>query len=162
MIFPSDAEIREYSAYYVRAVKIFRETFKFTMGREPSESELEDFSRMGIIPFGILKQQNGNSNFQIPQVSTQKIISQAEKLTQQSEQKQKSKIEPITDILKAHPELWVEGDRIVIKRKIEPIDTFREVKDELEKRGWKYVEAQHTGVKKWEPAYFEFKEGLKA
>jgi len=35
MNFPSDAEIREYSAYYIRAIKIFRETFKFTMGREP-------------------------------------------------------------------------------------------------------------------------------
>jgi len=160
MIFPSDAEIREYCAYYIRAVKIFRETFKFTMGREPSESELEDFSRMGIIPFGILKQQNGNLNFQIP---AQKIVNQAEKVAQQSDQKQKSEqkqklnIEPIMEVLKNHPELWVEGERIIIKRKIEPRDTFHEVRDELEKRGWIYVEAKHKGVKEWEPAYFIYK-----
>ena len=166
MNFPSDAEIREYCAYYIRAVKIFRETFKHEMGREPTESELENFSGMGIVPFGILKQQNGNSHIQAPRVPSQKIVKEAEKLAQQSQKMiqqsgVKSKIEPIMDILKEHPELWVEGDRIVIKKKIEPLDTFHEVKEKLEKEGWKYFEAQHKGVKKWEPAYFEF-EGAKA
>ena len=65
MNFPSDAEIREYSAYYIRAMKIFREQFRNENGREPTEFELQDFSRMGIIPFGILKQQNGSSNFPV-------------------------------------------------------------------------------------------------
>jgi len=167
MIFPSDAEIREYCAYYIRAIKIFRETFKIETGREPTESELQDFSRMGIIPFGILKQQNGNSSFQAPQVQAQKIVKEAEKLVQQSQKmtqqsELKSKVESVKDILKDHPELWVEGDKIIIKKKIEPLDTFHEVKEKLEKKGWKYVEAKHTGVKQWEPAYFELKEGAKA
>jgi len=156
MNFPSDAEIREYCAYYIRAIKIFRETFKFTMGREPSESELQDFSKMGIIPFGILKQQNGNPNFQTPQISPQKLAQQSDQ-KQKSEQKQKLNIEPILEVLKNHPELRVEGERIIIKRKIEPRDTFHDVKDELEKKGWIYVEAKHKGVNEWEPAYFIYK-----
>ena len=160
MNFPSDAEIREYSAYYIRAVKIFRETFKFTMGREPSESELEDFSRMGIIPFGILKQQNGSSSFQTPQISPQKLVQQAQKMAQQSEQK--SKAESVKDILRDHPELWIEGDKIIVKKKIESADDFYAVREELEKRGWKYVRPRHIGGDKWEPGYFEFKEGAKA
>jgi len=165
MNFPSDTEIREYSEYYIKALKIFKEIFKFENGREPNESELEDFSRMGIIPFGIMRQHNGNSYFQTPQVQAQKIVKEGEKLVQQSQKMTqqsniKSKIEPIKEILEDHPELWVEGDRIVIKKKIEPRDKFLEVKEKLEKEGWKYVEAQHTGVKQWEPAYFKF-EGAK-
>ena len=99
MIFPSDAEIREYSAYYIRAVKIFRETFKIETGREPTEFELQDFSRMGIIPFGILKQQNGSSSFQTPQVSPQKLVQQAQKMAQSPQQK--PEIQLAEDIVKS-------------------------------------------------------------
>jgi len=154
MIFPSDAEIREYSAYYIRAVKIFRETFKFTMGREPTETELQDFSRMGIIPFGILKQQNGNSNFQIPQISPQK-------LAQQSEQEQKLKTEQIMDILKDHPELRIEGDKIVVRQFIKT-ETFNKIRDALKHKGWEYIAPKHADGDKREPGYFELKEGAKA
>ena len=133
MIFPPDSEIREYSAYYIRAIKIFREKFRNENGREPSEFELQDFSKMGIIPFGILKQQNGNSHSN-----------------------------SLGDIVKQHPELSIEGDKIVMKKKIEPVDVFYEVRDELEKRGWKYVKAKQIGGAKWEPGYFELKEGAKA
>mgnify|MGYP001626431094 CR=1 FL=1 len=56
MNFPPDPEIREYASYYIKAIKIFKEEFKNSVGREPSEFELTDFSKMGIIPFGILKQ----------------------------------------------------------------------------------------------------------
>ena len=156
MIFPSDPEIREYCAYYIRAIKIFRETFKIETGREPTEFELQDFSRMGIIPFGILKQQNGSSNFQNPQIPAQKLFQQAQKMAQQSEQK--SKAESVKDILKDHPELWIEGDKIIVKKKIESADDFYSVREELEKRGWKYVRPRHIGGDKWEPGYFELKE----
>ena len=156
MIFPSDAEIREYSAYYIRAIKIFRETFKFTMGREPSESELEDFSRMGIIPFGIMKQQNGSSNFQTPQISPQKLVQQAQKMVQQSEQK--SKAELVKDILKNYPELSIEGDKIVMKHFIKPTEAFHKVREQLKQRGWEYIAPKNVGGDKWEPGYFEFKE----
>jgi len=160
MNFPSDAEIREYSAYYIRAVKIFRETFKFTMGREPSESELEDFSRMGIIPFGILKQQNGSSSFQTPQVSPQKLVQQAQKMAQSPQQK--PEIQLAEDIVKKHPELTIEGNRIIMKQYIKDTDVFHKLKGELEKKGWEYVAPKRIGEGKWEPGYFEFKEGAKA
>jgi len=44
MNFPYDAEIREYLAYYIRAIKIFKEKFKTEEGREPTEFELQNFS----------------------------------------------------------------------------------------------------------------------
>ena len=151
MNFPSDAEIREYSAYYIRAVKIFRETFKIETGREPTEFELQDFSRMGIIPFGILKQQNGSSNFQTAQIPAQKLFQQAQKL----------KTESVMDIIKDHPELSIEGEKIVMKQFIKP-EVFYKVKDQLKQRGWEYISPKHAGGNKWEPGYFEFKEGAKA
>jgi len=147
MNFPSDAEIREYSAYYIRAVKIFRETFKIETGREPTEFEIDNFSKMGIIPIGILRQQNGNSHFQTPQVSPQKLVQQAQKL----------KTESIMDIIKDHPELSIEGEKIVMKQFIKP-EVFYKVKDQLKQRGWEYIAPKHAGGNKWEPGYFEFKE----
>ena len=153
MIFPPDSEIREYSAYYIRAVKIFRETFKIETGREPSEFEIQDFSKMGIIPFGILKQQNGNSHFQTPQIPAQKLAQAPE---------QKPEIDSVEDIVKNHPELSIEGDKIVMKRWVESKKVFYELRDELEKRNWRYVAHRHVGGDKWEPGYFELKEGAKA
>jgi len=151
MNFPSDAEIREYCAYYIRAMKIFREQFRNENGREPSEFELQDFSRMGIIPFGILKQQNGSSNFQTAQIPAQKLFQQAQKL----------KTESVMDIIKDHPELSIEGEKIVMKQFIKP-EVFYKVKDQLKQRGWEYISPKHAGGNKWEPGYFEFKEGAKA
>jgi hypothetical protein len=153
MIFPPDPEIREYSAYYIRAVKIFRETFKIENGREPSEFELQDFSKMGIIPFGILKQQNGSSHFQSPQVPAQKQAQPPEK---------KQKTESVMDIVNAHKELAVEGDRVVVKKKIESKEEYFRVRDEFKERGWEYIAPKHVGGDKWEPGYFELKEGAKA
>jgi len=147
MNFPSDAEIREYCAYYIRAIKIFRETFKIETGREPTEFEIDNFSKMGIIPIGILRQQNGNSHFQTPQVSPQKLVQQAQKL----------KTESIMDIIKDHPELSIEGEKIVMKQFIKP-EVFYKVKDQLKQRGWEYIAPKHAGGNKWEPGYFEFKE----
>jgi hypothetical protein len=153
MIFPPDPEIREYSAYYIRAIKIFRETFKIETGREPSEFELQDFSKMGIIPFGILKQQNGSSHFQSLQVPAQKQAQPPEK---------KQKTESVMDIVNAHKELAVEGDRVVVKKKIESKEEYFRVRDEFKERGWEYIAPKHVGGDKWEPGYFELKEGAKA
>jgi len=159
MNFPSDAEIREYSAYYIRAIKIFKEAFKHENGREPTEAELQDFSRMGIIPFGILKQQNGSSSFQTPQFSPQKLVQQAQKMAQQSEQK--SKAELVKDILKNYPELSIEGDKIVMKHFIKPTEAFHKVREQLKQRGWEYIAPKNVGGDKWEPGYFVLKEGAK-
>ncbi|MEM0159780.1 MAG: hypothetical protein QW393_03405 [Candidatus Micrarchaeaceae archaeon] len=54
MIFPTDSEIRQYASYYIRALGIFKEEFKNAQGRPPNEFEIQDFSKMGIIPFGLL------------------------------------------------------------------------------------------------------------
>ena len=160
MNFPSDAEIREYSAYYIRAVKIFRETFRIETGREPTEFEIDNFSKMGIIPIGILRQQNGNSHFQTPQVSPQKLVQQAQKMAQPPQQKPDTT--EIDNIIKKYPQLSIEGNKIVMKDKIEPAEVFYSVMRKLESKGWKYVSQKHAGGSKWEPGYFVLKEGAKA
>jgi len=57
-----------------------------------------------VVPFGILKQQNGSSHFQITQIATQKQM-------QQTEQKKKneSALNSVMDIVKEHSELSIEG-----------------------------------------------------
>ena len=59
MIFPPDAEIREYAAYEVRTRKIILEEFKHEYGREPNELEIPELLRAAIIPIGFLPKQNG-------------------------------------------------------------------------------------------------------
>jgi len=153
MIFPSDAEIREFTAYSIRARKIIVEEFKQQEGRSPNELELQDLLKMVVVPFGILRQQNSSSHFQSPQISAQKLAQAPEK---------KPEIQSVGDIVKNHPELSIEGDKIVMKKKIEPVDVFYAVRDEMERRGWKYIRPKQTGGAKWEPGYFELKEGAKA
>ena len=85
---------------------------------------------MVFVPFGILNQQNGNSHFQTPQIPAQ---------TQAQPPEQKPKTESVAssvpDIVKGHSELLIEGERVVMKKKIEPVDVFYAVRDELERRG---------------------------
>jgi len=82
---------------------------------------------MVVVPFGLLKQQNGNSHFQSTQIATKKQM-------QQTEQKKKneSSVNSVMDIVKEHSELSIEGERVVIK-KIEPGDVFYAVRDEMER-----------------------------
>jgi len=126
MIFPEDTEIREFTSYAIRARKIIIEGFIKLEGRPPNEIEIQDFLRMVVVPFGILKQQNGNSHFQSTQIATQKQM-------QQTEQKKKneSSVNSVMDIVKEHSELSIEGNRVVMKKKIEPMDVFYAVRDEL-------------------------------
>jgi len=152
MIFPSDPEIREFTAYTIRARKIIVEEFKQQEGRPPNEFELQDLLKMVVVPFGILRQQNGNSHFQSQQIATQK---------QAQAPQQKPEIDAVKDILKDHPELSVEGDWIVMKQFIEPRDVFYKVKDQLKQKGWEYIARKHVGGDKWEPGHFELKEGAK-
>jgi len=152
MNFPSDAEIREFTAYTIRARKIIVEEFKQQEGRPPNELELQDLLKMVVVPFGILKQQNGNSHFQSPQI-------QAQKQTHAPEQKLKT--ESVMDIVNAHPgELSIKGEKIIINKQLDK-ETFFDVRDELQRRGWNYVKPKHTGGSNWEPGYFELKEGAK-
>jgi len=38
------------------------------------------------------------------------------------------------DIVKEHSELSIEGEMVVMKKKIEPVDVFYAVRDEMERR----------------------------
>ena len=170
MIFPADSEIRDYATYYIRALSIFKEEFKNNQGRFPTEFEIQDFSKMGIIPFGILKQ-NGfqKSALDQPQSITntaknESKPSSSEQLKNQPAQQvppRQMVTDSVMDIVKAHPELEIDGSRVVIKKKIEYMKDYFDIKDELAKRGWKYVAPRHIGGEKWEPGYFEM-EGAKA
>jgi len=108
---------------------------------------------MVVVPFGILKHRNGNFHFQSQQISAQKQAQPPE---------QKPEINSVEDIVKNHPELSIEGDKIVVRRFIEPKKVFHEVRDELVKGGWKYVKPKQIGGAKWKPEYFELKEEAKA
>jgi len=137
----------------MRVRRIVVEEFKQQEGKPPNELELLDLLKMVVVPFGILKQQNGSSHFQTPQIP-------AQKQTQAPEQN--PKIDLVKDIVKDHPELSIEGDKIVMRQFIKPTDVFYIVKDQLAKKGWNYVNPKHTGGSNWEPGYFEFREGAKA
>ena len=170
MIFPADSEIRQYATYYIRALSIFKEEFKNNQGRFPTEFEIQDFSKMGIIPFGILKQ-NGFQKFaqDHPQSNSNPAKNEAKPSPSEQPNNQPAQQVPprqkvtdsVMDIVKAHPELEIEGSRVVIKKKIESRKDYFDIKDELAKRGWKYVAPRHIGGEKWEPGYFEM-EGEKA
>jgi len=122
MIFPEDPEIREFTSYAIRARKIIIEEFSKLEGRPPNELEIQELLKMVVVPFGILKQQNGNSHFQSAQIATQK-------------QKNESALNSVMDIMKEHSELSIEGERVVMKKRIEPVDVFYAVRNEMERRG---------------------------
>jgi hypothetical protein len=159
MIFPSDSEIREFASYYIRAVKIFKEEFKNSVGREPSEFEITDFCKMGIIPFGILKQNGFQkqpqdhaslSQSNTPNKENTNLPAQSKNQLMQSKQKP---IDSIMDIVKGHPEIEIDGDKVILKKKLD-MKIFFDIKDELVKRGWRYISPRYVG-KNWEPGYFE-------
>ena len=64
MIFPEDPEIREFTSYAIRARKIIIEELAKLEGRHPNELEIQHLLRMVVVPFDILKQQNGSFHFQ--------------------------------------------------------------------------------------------------
>jgi len=146
MIFPEDREIREFTSYAIRARKIITEEFSKLEGKPPNEMEIQDLIRMVVVPFGILKQQNGSFHFQ-------NMHSQSLK---QNQENGKKEADSVMDIVKEHSELSVEGERVVMKKKIEPVDVFYAVRDEMERRGWKYIRPKQIGGDKWEPGFFEF------
>jgi len=61
--------------------------------------------------------------------------------------------------LEYHPELSIERDKIDMKRYIVPAEVFYKVRDELERKGWKYIDAKQIGKDKLEPVYFDFRQG---
>jgi len=49
------------------------------------------------------------------------------------------------DIVKEHSELSIEEERVVMKKKIEHVGVFYAVKEEIERRGWKYIKPRQIG-----------------
>jgi len=73
----------------------------------------------------------------------------------QNQENGKKDADSVMDIMKEHSELSVEGEKIVMKKKIESVDVFYAVKDEMERMGWKYVRPRQTVGDKWELGFFE-------
>ena len=155
MIFPSDSEIRDYATYYIRALSIFKEEFKNNQGRFPTEFEVQDFSKMGIIPYGILKQQNGF------QKSTQDQTQGITNTPKNQPAQQQKAVEPKTgwksEILRLLNEFPQNLERksqskIKIVREI-PRSEWNNVKEGFEKEGWKYD---------WKEKAFMISEEMKA
>ena len=167
MIFPHDNELREYASYYIRAVKVFKEEFKQLNEREPTEFEIGDFSKMGIIPFGYIPK--GNSQQKSTQVQSQSNSnpaknenkpSSSEQPKNQPAQQQKA-VEPKTgwksEILRLLNEFPQNLERksqskVKIVREI-PRSEWNNVKEGFEKEGWKYD---------WKEKAFMISEEMKA
>ena len=62
----------------------------------------------------------------------------------QNQENGKRDADSVMDIVKEHSELSVEGKWVAMK-KIEPVDVFYAVRDEMEKRGWKYIKPRQIG-----------------
>ncbi len=139
MIFPPDSEMREYSSYYIRAVKIFKEEFRNSMGRDPTETEISDFARMGIIPFGILKQNGSQRQGSDP---VQNAVPQSHR----------NPLDEIGIPRPYHEYFELKGNgRIHLLRDL-PKETWGEIKDKFSNKGYKWD---------WSSKNFE-KEGAKA
>ena len=113
------------------------------LGKNQAALTIQDLLRMVVVPFGILKQQNGSSHFQ--NVHSLK----------RNQGNGKRDVDSVADIVKEHSELSIEGERVVMKKKIEPVDVFYAARDEMERRGWKYARPRPIGGDKWEPGLFE-------
>ncbi len=152
MIFPSDAEIREYAAYEVRTRKIILEEFKQNEGRPPTDFELQDFSKMGIIPFGFIPRQNGQLKLMQDQPQNnsntvrneQKPASTEQPKNQPAQQQKSPDPKPgwkseVLRLLNDFPQNLERKSqsRIKIVKEI-PRSDWNEVKMGFEREGWKY------------------------
>ena len=159
MIFPQDSEIREYAAYYIRAIGIYKEEFKHNQGRPPTDFELQDFSKMGIIPFGFIPKQNGQQKFTQDQPQSNSNATRNEQKQASTEQpknqptQQQKSPDPkygwkseVLRLLNEFPQLERKSQsRIKIVKEI-PRSDWNDVKNGFEKEGWKYDWKEKTFV----------------
>ncbi len=151
MIFPPDAEIREYAAYEVRTRKIILEEFKHEYGREPNELEIPELLRAAIIPIGFLPKQNGQQKFTQDQTQSnsnpakneQKLASTEQSKNQPAQQKVsepkggwKSEILRLLNEFPQNLERKSQSKIKIIKEI--PRSDWNEVKEGFEKEGWRY------------------------
>ena len=167
MIFPPDDEIRQYAAYYIKGLGIFKEEFKNGQGRPPTEFELQDFSKMGIIPFVLVPKQNGFQKS--TQDQTQSITNTAKNENKQAPSEQQ-KNQPVhqqkppepkstwkSEVLRLLNEFPQNLERksqskIKIIKEI-PRSDWNRVKEDFDKEGWKYD---------WKEKSFMISEEMKA
>ena len=166
MIFPQDSEIREYSTYYIRALGIFKEEFKNSQGRPPNEFEVQDFSKMGIIPFGFVPRQNGQQKFtqDQPQSNSNPAKNEAKSASSEQSKNQPAQQKPVqpqggwkSEVLKLLNEFPQNLERksqskIKIVKEI-PRSDWNRVKEGFDKEGWKYD---------WKEKSFMISEEMKA
>ena len=152
MIFPSDAEIREYAAYEVRTRKIILEEFKHEYGRDPNELEIPELLRAAIIPIGFLPKQNGQQKFTQDQPQSNSNATRNEQKPASPEQR---KIQPAQQQKSPDPKYGWKSEvlrllnefpqslerksqsKIKIVKEI-PRSDWNGVKNGFEKEGWKY------------------------
>jgi len=60
----------------------------------------------------------------------------------QNQENGKRDIDSIVDIVKELSELSIEGERVVMKKRIEPVDVFYAVRDEMERKGVEIYQAK--------------------
>ena len=152
MIFPPDAEIREYAAYEVRTRKIILEEFKNEYGRDPNELEIPELLRAAIIPIGFLPKQNGQQKFMQDQpqgnpnqAKNEQKPASTERSKNQPVQQQKSP-DPksgwrseVLRLLNEFPQSLERKSQSKIKIIKEiPRSDWNKVKEGFEKEGWKY------------------------
>ena len=167
MIFPPDAEIREYAAYEVRTRKIILEEFKHEYGRDPNELEIPELLRAAIIPIGFLPKQNGQQKLMQDQTQTSSNAvrnetkqASPEQTKNQPVQQQKSP-DPRTGwksevlrLLNAFPQSLERKSQSKIKIVKEiPRSDWNNVKNGFEKEGWRYD---------WKEKAFVISEEMKA
>ena len=167
MIFPSDAEIREYAAYEVRTRKIILEEFKHEYGRDPNELEIPELLRAAIIPIGFLPKQNGQQKLMQDQPS---VNSNPAKNEQKSTSTEQSKNQPVQQQKPSDPKSGWKPEvlrllnefpqslerksqsKIKIVKEI-PRSDWNNVKNGFEREGWKYD---------WKEKAFVISEEMKA
>ena len=166
MIFPPDAEIREYAANEVRTRKIILEEFKHEYGREPNELEIPELLRAAIIPIGFLPKQNGQQKFtqDQPQSNSNPAKNEAKSASSEQSKNQPAQQKPVqpqggwkSEVLKLLNEFPQNLERksqskIKIVKEI-PRSDWNRVKEGFDKEGWKYD---------WKEKSFMISEEMKA
>ena len=152
MIFPSDAEIREYAAYEVRTRKIILEEFKNEYGRDPNELEIPELLRAAIIPIGLLPKQNGQQKFtqDQPQSNSNPARNETKPASPEQPKNQPAQQQKPSDpkygwksevlrLLNDFPQSLERKSQSKIKIvKDIPRSDWNGVKNGFEKEGWKY------------------------
>ncbi len=153
--YPNQDAIREYVSFLFTVETIARDEHKrLRNNREISDLLLDSVLKITATHFGKMTDRS-NGNFYSSGQQPPKAVDQPKNQPAQQVTPKQKLTDSVMDIVKAHPELEIDGERVVIRKKIESKKDYFDIKDELTKRGWKYIAPKHVGGDKWEPGYFE-------